>query len=132
MTIKRLVLVFIMLVYLTATWVASIWYQQVPAPFQPPIEMLKAKRGDPVTINVPDVQRAYEVEVYSTIEGQKAGLVVQTPQMIVYRGYSELRTVTVPPLLVPGTYTVVVHLGYFMNPLRLVNQSALVAVLTIE
>lgn len=128
------------------------WRVQSPAPFNPNVELVLSTGDSAVQLDIPKLlpKGDYVLEVYSTVKakdwldaqtGQRVTLSppehpeireLTTPVMVYRRGFSEWTRLTIPPVLGKGAYTVVMHVNYSLNPIRRIEQSALIAVVIIK
>lgn len=130
-----------------------VWRTETPQAFTPPVELLSIDNKEPVHIRIPELlpKGDYVLEVYSTVRakdwidghtgevlvGREHSLVegvqeLTTPKIVYKQGFTEWTQVNIPPILSRGAYTVVMHLSYELNPLKRVEQSALIAVLVVR
>ena len=110
------------------------WRAEVPTQLLIKSVVLSTKSYETVHIPVPPISHNYTVEIYSAVDELPSGdnrAMLSTPR-VVYQRNSELSEVIVPPIMKPGTYTVVLHAAYQLNPIKEVEQSALIAVLIVS
>ncbi|QRE00307.1 hypothetical protein [Burkholderia phage BCSR5] len=123
------------LVFGLVTSTVRAWTTETPASLDVKSVVINMNRNEAVQIPVPEMNHAYTVEVYSVVDPipkDDRDTVMSTPRIVYKQGYAELSQVMIPPLLAPGTYTVVLHVSYRLNPMKLVQQSALIAVLIVN
>lgn len=131
------------------------WRTQMPPPFNPQVELVSVQSNESVHINLPQLlpKGDYVLEVYSTvrardwIDGQTGQALAAplanplggfgvtefvTPRIVYRKGFTEWTQVSIPPVLTKGAYTVVMHINYGINPIKRIEQSALIAVVVVR
>lgn len=152
--IQRLAFLVVLITGLFITGTVMQWRAAVAQPFTPNVELIATSNTDAVYIDVPPFlpRGDYVIEVYSTIQAKdwidaqtgepthlgqgyvpKAGIQdLQLPTVVYRQGFSEWTTVSIPPILSKGAYTVIMHLAYDLNPIKRIEQSGLIAVVIVR